>query len=84
VNSTVGPFTSVGRNCLVIDATIEQSIALEGSSVRRVRGITNSVIGRSARVGSATPGLPGLRLIIGDDCQVMVAPCGSEAISTNS
>ena len=84
VNSTVGPFTSLGRGCLVVDAAIEQSIALDGCSVRRVRGISKSIIGRSAHVNGASPGSPGHRLIIGDDCHIMVAPPRAfEAIPTS-
>ncbi|HXP18938.1 MAG TPA: glucose-1-phosphate thymidylyltransferase [Streptosporangiaceae bacterium] len=73
VNSSIGPFTSLGRQCVVVDSTIERSIVLDGSSVRRVRGISGSVIGRRAQVGSARPGTAAFQLVIGDDCQVMVA-----------
>ncbi len=74
VNSTLGPYTSLGRRCLVVDTVIENSIILDGSSVRRVRGITGSVVGRSTQVSGARAGLAGHRLIVGDDCQVMLTP----------
>jgi len=73
VNSSIGPFTSLGRQCEVVDSAIEQSIILDGSSVRQVPAISDSVIGRSASIGGSRTGSPALRLIIGDDCQVIVA-----------
>lgn len=72
-NSSLGPFTSLGRGCSVADSTIAGSIVLDGAAVRQVRGISGSIIGRSAQVGS-TNGAAGHRLIIGDDCHVLVAP----------
>jgi glucose-1-phosphate thymidylyltransferase len=72
INSSIGPYTSLGSGCLVVDTAIERSIVLAGSSVQRVRGISDSIIGRSAQVGSISDSAHH-RLIIGDDCHVMVA-----------
>jgi glucose-1-phosphate thymidylyltransferase len=73
INSMVGPFASVGRNCLLVDTSIERSIVLDGSCIRRLSGIADSLIGQSAHVGGVT-GPASHRLIIGDDCRVLVAP----------
>jgi glucose-1-phosphate thymidylyltransferase len=70
LNSTIGPYTSLGTRCLVVDTVVEDSIVLDGSSVRRISGITGSVVGRSAQVSGTRTGRAGHRLIVGDDCQV--------------
>ena len=67
-DSHVGPHTSVGRSCSISDASIESSIVLDGVSIRQVRGIHDSLIGRSAEVCSAPK--RGHLLIIGDHTRV--------------
>ncbi|MEU7040274.1 glucose-1-phosphate thymidylyltransferase [Streptomyces varsoviensis] len=75
-DSRIGPHTSVGRDCLLAGAGMEYSITLDGVSVRGVRGIHGSLIGRSASVASAElDGAAGTRhrLVIGDHTSVEVA-----------
>ncbi|MFE0155601.1 glucose-1-phosphate thymidylyltransferase [Nonomuraea sp. NPDC059007] len=72
VRSTVGPCTSIGPDCEVMDTTIENSILLTGASLRGVRGISASVIGRSARVHARSA--PERRLILGDDSKMLIEP----------
>jgi glucose-1-phosphate thymidylyltransferase len=72
VNSIIGPYTSIGTRCLVVDTIVEHSIVLDGSSVRRISGITSSVVGRSAQVSGTRAGMAGHRLIVGDDCHIML------------
>jgi glucose-1-phosphate thymidylyltransferase len=68
-DSHIGPYTSIGRRCHVQGAGIEDSIVLDGSTVSGLRGLSTSLIGRSASVRSTTRH----RLIVGDDCEVEVA-----------
>ncbi|MGW2425664.1 glucose-1-phosphate thymidylyltransferase [Streptomyces sp. NPDC001709] len=64
--STIGPFTSVGDDCAVIDSGIEHSIVLEGSWIEGVPCVEASLIGRSVRVTGA-PRIPqSHRLVLGD------------------
>lgn len=72
--SFVGPGTSIGRECEVLDAEIENSVVLDGARVEGVRGITESLIGRGAVVQRAASDLePGhYRLHIGDHSDVQI------------
>jgi glucose-1-phosphate thymidylyltransferase len=72
INSVVGPFTSLGSDCLVVDAELERSIVLDGACVRRAGRVACSIIGRSAHVAGAPAGTSAHRLIIGDDCHVVI------------
>lgn len=70
-DTVIGPYTSIGRGCAFADAGVDYSIVLDGVSVRGVRGLHGSLIGRSADVSPALDSLH-RRLVIGDDTRVEV------------
>ncbi len=72
-DSWIGPHTAIGRNCTVRSAELDHSIALDGATVRHVRGIHYSLIGRDAVVCSADTRPGRHRLVIGDHTTVEVA-----------
>ncbi len=72
-DARIGPFTSIGRDCSIAGSAVEYSIVLDGSSLRGVPAVSNSVIGRSAEVSRACPGATTRRLVIGDGCRVVLA-----------
>jgi glucose-1-phosphate thymidylyltransferase len=71
--SHVGPYTSIGRNCLVTDSRLESSIALDEASVTGVHGLRDSLIGRAASVGTTGRGTDHHCLVVGDHTRVEVA-----------
>lgn len=71
-SSRVGPHTSVGRNCELDGADVEHSVILDQVTVRGVRGIHGSLIGRKADVCTADPGVPRHRLVVGDHTSIEV------------
>ncbi|MFG2718551.1 glucose-1-phosphate thymidylyltransferase [Streptomyces sp. NPDC048416] len=73
VDSQVGPYTSIGRDCRLLDAALEGSIMLDGASVSRVPALRGSLIGRAAAVTSADVGSAHGRLVVGDHTHVEVA-----------
>jgi glucose-1-phosphate thymidylyltransferase len=71
-NSYLGPFTSVGRDCVITDSEIEYSIVLPGASIRGVRRIEASLIGQGVEVTPA-PSVPHAhRLVLGDHSKVQI------------
>jgi glucose-1-phosphate thymidylyltransferase len=67
----VGPFTSIGDDCVVRNAEIEHSIVMEGCVIEDTMGrLTSSLIGRGCVVVGRPRRPQGLRLLIGDDCRV--------------
>jgi glucose-1-phosphate thymidylyltransferase len=71
--SYVGPFTAIGDDCTVDDSEIEYSIMLPCGSVRGVRRIETSIIGRSVEVTPA-PRVPRAhRLVLGDHSKVQIS-----------
>ena len=71
--SYIGPFTAIAEDCAVDDSEIEYSIVLRGASIRGVRRIEASLIGRDAEVTPA-PRVPRAhRLVLGDHSKVQIS-----------
>jgi len=71
-DSQVGPHTTVGRDCVIDNARLRDTVVLDGAAINDVRGIDSSLIGRSATVGTTDQDAR-VRLVIGDFTQVRVA-----------
>ncbi|WP_352244376.1 glucose-1-phosphate thymidylyltransferase [Microtetraspora sp. NBRC 13810] len=71
-DSHVGRYTSIARDCELRQASIRSSIVLESATITMLHDVCDSLIGRSASVGSPDGGA-GHRLIVGDHTRVEVA-----------
>ncbi|MDD9382884.1 glucose-1-phosphate thymidylyltransferase [Streptomyces sp. ZAF1911] len=71
--SYIGPFTSISRDCRIVDSEIEFSIVLDGASVRGVSRVEASIIGRHAEVTPAPPVPAAHRLVLGDHSKVQIS-----------
>jgi glucose-1-phosphate thymidylyltransferase len=71
--SYIGPFTSVAPDCVIANSEIEYSIVLRGASIRGVRRIEASLIGRDVEV-TPSLGVPRAhRLVLGDHSKVQIS-----------
>lgn len=69
-DSCIGPYTSIGNNCEIIGSEIEDSVILDGASVKNSGRIIDSLIGRNVKIFKKN-GLPeGKRFVIGDNSEV--------------
>jgi glucose-1-phosphate thymidylyltransferase len=73
IDSYVGPFTSVGPDCCITDSEIEYSIVLAGASIRGVRRIEASLIGRGVEITPAPRVPKAHRLVLGDHSRVQIS-----------
>jgi glucose-1-phosphate thymidylyltransferase len=69
-NSFVGPYTSLGNDCLIEDTSVEFSVILDGSEVRGVERLEESLVGKKSRIRKDESPHKALRLHIGDDSEV--------------
>ncbi|MEV0200522.1 glucose-1-phosphate thymidylyltransferase [Nonomuraea sp. NPDC050691] len=69
----VGPFTSIGADCVIERAEIEYSIVLPRSSIRGVSRIESSLIGHDVEVTPATASPRAHRLVLGDHSKVQIS-----------
>ncbi len=72
VDSYIGPFSSIGPACCVIDSEIEHSVMLEGSRVEGVRRIQDSLIGRAALVQRGDTQPVAYRFMLSDHSEARV------------
>ena len=70
VNTFVGPYTSIYHDCEIVDSEIEHSIVLEETTIRDVRRMEDSLIGKKVEVGHSQRKPDALRLMLGDHSRV--------------
>lgn len=73
VDSYVGPYTSIGSDCLIGDSEIEYSIVLPRASIQGVRRIEASLIGHDVEVTPAPNTPRAHRLVLGDHSKVQIS-----------
>jgi glucose-1-phosphate thymidylyltransferase len=67
----VGPYTAIGRHCLVHGAEVEHSILLEGSSVRGLAGrMESSLLGRNVAISRDDRQPRAYRFMVGDNSEI--------------
>ena len=67
----VGPYTSIGPNCLLKNAHVESSVLIGDCTVTAADRFVDSLIGSGATIESAEDLLPeGRRLIVGENSQL--------------
>ena len=70
-NCFIGPYTSIGDKCTLVDADIEQSVLLESAQILEIdQRIVDSLIGERAKLEMAPQRPKALRFMVGDDSHV--------------
>jgi glucose-1-phosphate thymidylyltransferase len=72
VNSFVGPFTAIDKECEIVNSEIEHSVVLEGSRILDIARIEDSLIGREVEIVRTQTRPRALRVMVGDHCRVDV------------
>ncbi len=73
VDSYIGPFSSIQKNCRIINSEIECSIVMEDSEIRDVGSrIDESLIGRGASIARCPPKPSVYRFIVGDKSKIEI------------
>lgn len=72
-DSYVGPYTAIGRDCLLRNTRVADSIVLDRASITDVYGLHGSLIGRRANVARGAGTTLGHRLFVGDHAGIEVA-----------
>ncbi len=69
-NSTVGPYASIGNDCIIRNSHIQGSVVLEKSSIFGVNRITRSLIGRQVKIQANPEQEHDLHLLLSDSSEV--------------
>jgi glucose-1-phosphate thymidylyltransferase len=71
VDAYVGPYTSIGHDCTIIESEIEHSVVLEHSRIIDVeQRIEDSLIGRNVEIGRSPQKPRAYKLMLGDHSKV--------------
>ncbi len=71
LDAYVGPYTAVGRHCVIESAEVEHSILLEGSSVRGLDGrMESSLLGRDVTIARGDRQPRAYRFMVGDSSEI--------------
>jgi glucose-1-phosphate thymidylyltransferase len=68
----IGPYTSIGRKCVITTSVLEHCVILDGVRLEGVGRLEDSILGRNAVVRRLSQKHQALRLMIGDDAEVLL------------
>ena len=68
--SYVGPYSSIGDGCRIVDSELDHSVLLDRASVEGIARLSDSLVGRDAVVRRVATRPRALRLMLGDDSLV--------------
>ena len=71
-NAYIGPYTSIGNNCQIINTEIEDSIVMEGAKIVNAEKIVESLIGKNVNIENNNKLPGGRRFIVGDSSKVRI------------
>ncbi|NQE54093.1 hypothetical protein C5S29_10920, partial [ANME-1 cluster archaeon GoMg3.2] len=69
--SYIGPYTSVGNNCVIEDTEIEDSIVMDNSEILGGGRIIESLIGKEVKIRRREELPNGRKFIVGDDSEIV-------------
>ena len=69
-DSYIGPYTSLGNNCKIINTEIEDSIIMDETKIENCGRIVDSLIGKDVKLKKNSKLPEGYRLVIGDHSEV--------------
>jgi glucose-1-phosphate thymidylyltransferase len=72
-DARIGPFTSIGADCVVVRSSVDHSVLMDGSRIEDVRRLEDSLIGRRVIVHPGSTHYGALSLLVGDDCRIELA-----------
>ena len=68
----IGPYTSVGQHCTIKDSVLEHCVLMDGVMIHDVSRLEDSILGRNAVIRRPPGSHRAMRLMIGDDAEVML------------
>jgi glucose-1-phosphate thymidylyltransferase len=71
-HSFIGPFSAIGNDCVVSHSEVEHSVIMDGSTIRDIQRLEDSLIGKDVVVSRTHVRPRALRLMVGDHCQIDV------------
>ena len=71
-DSYIGPYTSIGNNCEILNSEVEDSLVMDGAKLINAGNVVDSMIGRGAVIEKNNSLPKGSKFIIGDNSWVRI------------
>jgi glucose-1-phosphate thymidylyltransferase len=71
-DARIGPYSSIGSGCIIRGSVLEHCVLLAGARIEGVQRLEASIVGRNAVVSHTSTDQRTLRLMIGDDAEVLI------------
>jgi glucose-1-phosphate thymidylyltransferase len=68
----IGPYSSIGQDCVITRSTLEHCVVLDGARIEGVERLEDTVLGRNTVVRRISEKHHAIRLMIGDDAEVLL------------
>ncbi|MFQ5873657.1 MAG: glucose-1-phosphate thymidylyltransferase, partial [Dehalococcoidia bacterium] len=68
----IGPHTSIGVDCTIRNSVLQHCVVLDGARIEGVGRLEDSVLGRNTIVRRLSDNRRALRLMVGDDAEVLL------------
>ena len=68
----IGPYTSIGNNCKIINSEVEDSVVMDGARLINAGNIVDSMIGRDAVIEKNKSLPKGNKFVIGDNSWIRI------------
>jgi len=72
INSYIGPYTSIGNECVIEGTEIEDSVIMDGSVIVNAGRIIESLIGKNVKIIEANLKPKGCRFVVGDNSNIVL------------
>lgn len=70
--SFIGPYTSIGKGCIIENSSVEHCVVLDGVRVEGISRLEDSILGRNTIARHLSGNHRALRLSVGDDAEVLL------------
>ena len=71
--SFIGPYSSIGRGCAIKQSVLEHCVVLDGVQIEGAERLEDSVLGRNAIVRRTPNNHRAVRLLLGDDTEILLS-----------
>jgi glucose-1-phosphate thymidylyltransferase len=71
-NTYIGPYTSIGDSCEIVETEIEDSVVLNGCRICHAGRIVDSLIGKDVTIVKHDGPTQGHRFVIGDNSEIHI------------
>ncbi len=71
-DSFIGPYTSIGKNCIIRNTSLEHSLIMDSVKIQGIERLEESIVGNGSLVRAGKNKPKATKLLVGDDSEVIL------------